>query len=98
MGEAQITSYFQLVNGPNNSDDLDNEDFAWDLHACCDNNTPPYVTDEDVDLDDPDDNDLEQEDICINRELRSLSTAIDADEWLPKGEKQKLESQGGVLL
>jgi hypothetical protein len=98
MGEAQITSYFWLVNDPNNSDDSDNEYFAWDLHACCDNNTPPYVADEDVDLDDPDDNDLEQEDIRINRELRSLSAAIDADEWLPKGEKQKLESQGGALL
>ncbi|KAF9510731.1 hypothetical protein BS47DRAFT_1364327 [Hydnum rufescens UP504] len=72
-----------------------NEDFAWDPHACRDNNTPPYVTNEDVDLDGPDDNVLEQEDICINRELRSLSAAIDADEWLPKGQKWKLESQGG---
>jgi hypothetical protein len=98
MGKAQITSYFWLVNDLNNCDDLDNEDFAWDPHAHHDNNTPPYVTDEDADLDDPNDNDLEQEDIHINRELRSLSTAIDADDWLPKGEKWKLESQGGALL
>ncbi len=55
-------------------------------------NVPPYIANEDADLDDPKDNDLEQGDIHINRRLESLSVAVNADEWLPVGNKWKSES------
>ena len=93
MGKAQITSYFRQVNDPHDSDE---EDPAWDPYAPCQDNVPPYIANEDADLDDPEDNDSEQEDIHINRRLKSLSVAVDADKWLPVGNKQKSESQGGV--
>ena|SRR5258707_12051263 len=95
MGKAQITSYFRQVNDPHDSDE---EDPAWDPYAPCQDNVPPYIANEDADLNDPEDNDLEQEDIHANRNrrLESLSVAVDADEWLPVGNKWKSESQGGV--
>jgi len=93
MGKAQITSYFWQVNDPHDSNE---EDPAWDPYVPHQDNVPPYIANEDADLDDPKDNDLEQEDIHINRRLESLSVAVDADEWLPVGNKWKSESQGGV--
>ncbi|KAF9507951.1 hypothetical protein BS47DRAFT_1366267 [Hydnum rufescens UP504] len=60
----------------------------------CENAASCYIASEDADLDDPDDNDLEQEDIHINKQLESLSASLDADEWLPSGKKRRTESQG----
>jgi len=94
MASAQITSYFQRVNDPN--DDSDDEDLNWDPHARRNDNAPPYVANEDAYIDDPDDNDLENEDIRINNRLKSLSEALDADEWHLDGKKRKPETQGGA--
>ena len=95
MASNQITSYFRRVNDPN--DNSDDEDLTWDPHGRRNDNAPPYVTNEDADpVDDPDDNDLENKDIRINNELKSLPAALDADKWLPKGKKRKPETQGGA--
>src|SRR5258708_13526233 len=95
MGKAQITSYFRQVNDPHDSDE---EDPAWDPYAPCQDNVPPYIANEDADLNDPEDNDLEQEDIHANRNrrLESLSVAVYADKWLPVRNKWNSDSQGGV--
>jgi hypothetical protein len=85
-GWALITSYFRWINDSTVSDD---KDLDWDPHAHCDNVTPPYIADEEANLDDPDDHELDEKDIHFNNSLKSFAVIIEADEWLLNGKKHK---------
>ncbi|KAF9514901.1 hypothetical protein BS47DRAFT_1361330 [Hydnum rufescens UP504] len=63
----------------------DDEDIDWDPHAHHEDVTPLYVTDEDANLDDPDDNELEEKDVQLNTSLKSFAAIIKGDGWVPNG-------------